>query len=226
MRGGGWLSRTPVDCSPRVVAGALRQHHWGSLGTLHRFSTQQLISAVSAQLDAAQADVRMGLADVIDDDPAKLQALLEKFVYIDKDGDGAISLEELQEVYQMFDPNYDADAVATEFVQMDSDDDGSITIAEFLKAQGIDTSNVAEADLERARSEEVKAEEEALRQGVAAVEIVPDGSEAQACVAAVEGSYATVEAAGAVAAVAGASSRTVTSLLVMPSRPWPSPRSR
>ena len=41
----------------------------------------------------------MGLADVIDDDPAKLQALLEKFVYIDKDGDGAISLEELQEVY-------------------------------------------------------------------------------------------------------------------------------
>ena len=47
-----------------------------------------------------------------------------------------------------------------------------------------------------------KAEEEALRQGVAAVEIVPDGSEAQACVAAVEGSYATVEAAGAVAAVA------------------------
>ena len=76
----------------------------------------------------------MGLADVIDDDPAKLQALLEKFVYIDKDGDGAISLEELQEVYQMFDPNYDADAVATEFVQMDSDDDGSITIAEFLKA--------------------------------------------------------------------------------------------
>ena len=33
----------------------------------------------------------MGLADVIDDDPAKLQALLEKFVYIDKDGDGAIS---------------------------------------------------------------------------------------------------------------------------------------
>tara|TARA_B100000405_G_scaffold193973_1_gene135940 strand:+ start:339 stop:848 length:510 start_codon:yes stop_codon:yes gene_type:complete len=143
----------------------------------------------------------MGLADVIDDDPAKLQALLEKFVYIDKDGDGAISLEELQEVYQMFDPNYDADAVATEFVQMDSDDDGSITIAEFLKAQGIDTSNVAEADLERARSEEVKAEEEALRQGVAAVEIVPDGSEAQACVAAVEGSYATVEAAG-VAAVA------------------------
>ena len=44
-------------------------------------------------------------------------------------------------------------------------------------------------------------EEEALRQGVAAVEIVPDGSEAQACVAAVEGSYATVEA-GAVAAVA------------------------
>ena len=143
----------------------------------------------------------MGLADVIDDDPAKLQALLEKFVYIDKDGDGAISLEELQEVYQMFDPNYDADAVATEFVQMDSDDDGSITIAEFLKAQGIDTSNVAEADLERARSDEVKAEEEALRQGVAAVEIVPDGSEAQACVAAVEGSYATVEA-GAVAAVA------------------------
>ncbi|CAH0368298.1 unnamed protein product [Pelagomonas calceolata] len=144
----------------------------------------------------------MGLADVIDDDPAKLQALLEKFVYIDKDGDGAISLEELQEVYQMFDPNYDADAVATEFVQMDSDDDGSITIAEFLKAQGIDTSNVAEADLERARSEEVKAEEEALRQGVAAVEIVPDGSEAQACVAAVEGSYATVEAAGAVAVAA------------------------
>ena len=144
----------------------------------------------------------MGLADVIDDDPAKLQALLEKFVYIDKDGDGAISLEELQEVYQMFDPNYDADAVATEFVQMDSDDDGSITIAEFLKAQGIDTSNVAEADLERARSDEVKAEEEALRQGVAAVEIVPDGSEAQACVAAVEGSYATVEAAGAVAVAA------------------------
>ena len=49
VRGGGWLSRTPVDCSPRVVAGALRQHHWGSLGTLHRFSTQQLISeAVSA----------------------------------------------------------------------------------------------------------------------------------------------------------------------------------
>ena len=144
----------------------------------------------------------MGLADVIDDDPAKLQALLEKFVYIDKDGDGTISLEELQEVYQMFDPNYDADAVATEFVQMDSDDDGSITIAEFLKAQGIDTSNVAEADLERARSDEVKAEEEALRQGVAAVEIVPDGSEAQACVAAVEGSYATVEAAGAVAVAA------------------------
>ena len=142
----------------------------------------------------------MGLADVIDDDPAKLQALLEKFVYIDKDGDGAISLEELQEVYQMFDPNYDADAVATEFVLMDSDDDGSITIAEFLKAQGIDTSNVAEADLERARSDEVKAEEEALRQGVAAVEIVPDGSEAQACVAAVEGSYATVEATGAVTA--------------------------
>ena len=34
----------------------------------------------------------MGLADVIDDDPAKLQALLEKFVYIDKDGDGAISV--------------------------------------------------------------------------------------------------------------------------------------
>ena len=27
VRGGGWLSRTPVDCSPRVVAGALRQHH-------------------------------------------------------------------------------------------------------------------------------------------------------------------------------------------------------
>jgi len=41
VRGGGWLSRTPVDCSPRVVAGALRQHHWGSLGTLRRFSTQQ-----------------------------------------------------------------------------------------------------------------------------------------------------------------------------------------
>ena len=37
---------------------------------------------------------------------------------------------------------------------------------------------------------------------VAAVEIVPDGSEAQACVAAVEGSYATVEAAGAVAVAA------------------------
>ena len=30
VRGGGWLSRTPVDCSPRVVAGALRQRHWGS----------------------------------------------------------------------------------------------------------------------------------------------------------------------------------------------------
>ena len=56
--------------------------------------------------------------------------------------------------------------------------------------------------MERARSDEVKAEEEALRQGVAAVEIVPDGSEAQACVAAVEGSYATVEAAGAVAVAA------------------------
>ena len=26
----------------------------------------------------------MGLADVIDDDPAKLQALLEKFVYIER----------------------------------------------------------------------------------------------------------------------------------------------
>ena len=31
VRGGGWLSRTPVDCSRRVVAGARRQHHWGSL---------------------------------------------------------------------------------------------------------------------------------------------------------------------------------------------------
>ena len=41
VRGGGWLLRTPVDCSPRVVAGARRQHHWGSLGTLRRFSTQQ-----------------------------------------------------------------------------------------------------------------------------------------------------------------------------------------
>ena len=78
----------------------------------------------------------MGLADIIDDDPAKLQALLEKFVYIDKDGDGAISLEELQEVYQMFDPNYDADAVATEFVQMDTDDDGSISKDEWTEAVG------------------------------------------------------------------------------------------
>ena len=143
----------------------------------------------------------MGLADVIDDDPAKLQALLEKFVYIDKDGDGAISLEELQEVYQMFDPNYDADAVATEFVQMDSDDDGSITIAEFLKAQGIDTSNVAEADLERARSDEVKAEEEATRPSR-----LPAPSPSRPS--------------------RSASSRTVTSPGVMPSRPWPWPRSR
>ena len=41
VRGGGWHARIPVDSSPRVVAGALRQHHWGSLGTLRRFSTQQ-----------------------------------------------------------------------------------------------------------------------------------------------------------------------------------------
>ena len=160
----------------------------------------------------------MGLADVIDDDPAKLQALLEKFVYIDKDGDGAISLEELQEVYQMFDPNYDADAVATEFVQMDSDDDGSITIAEFLKAQGIDTSNVAEADLERARSEEVKAEEEALRQGVAAVEIVPDGSEAQAAWPPSRAATRPSRRPAPSRPSRSASSRTVTSLLEMPSR--------
>ena len=39
---------------------------------------------------AALGQPGMGLADVIDDDPAKLQATLE-FVYIDKDGDGAIS---------------------------------------------------------------------------------------------------------------------------------------
>ena len=40
----------------------------------------------------------IGLADLIYDDPANLQALLEKFVYIDKDGDAAISLEEMKEV--------------------------------------------------------------------------------------------------------------------------------
>lgn len=143
----------------------------------------------------------MGLAALIDSDPAMLQAMLEKFVYIDKDKDGAISLAELQEVHQMFDPNHDADAVATEFVAMDANDDGTISIAEFLKAQGIDASQVSAADLERARSDEVAAEEAALRTGVAAVEIVPGGSEAQACVAAVEASFAD-EAVPAVAAVA------------------------
>ena len=39
------------------------------------------------------------------DDPDKLMSIVvAKFVYIDKDNDGVISLDELQEVYQMFDP--------------------------------------------------------------------------------------------------------------------------
>ena len=49
----------------------------------------------------------------------------------------------------MFDPNYDADAVATEFVQRIPTTAARSRSPKFLKAQGIDTSNVAEADLER-----------------------------------------------------------------------------
>ena len=106
---------------------------------------------------------------------------------------------------------------------MDSDDDGSITIAEFLKAQGIDTSNVAEADLAQARSEEVKAEERRCARASRPWSL-PDGSEAQACVAAVEGSYATVEASRRRRGRRGCVVADGDFAAVMPSRPWPSPR--
>ena len=180
-------------------------------------------------------------------DPAQMKKLVEKFVYIDADKSGTISLEELQEVHQMFDPErrsawephrefrrrrldarredarssrnsassarvegqrftssnfarYDAAKVAEDFGKMDADSNGKITMTEFLKSEGIDTTTFDEATLERARLEEIAAEEAALAQGVAAVEILPDGQEAQACAAAVEGEYVGAAAPAAAAA--------------------------
>ena len=38
------------------------------------------------------------------EDPGRMRSLVEKFNYLDANHDGSISIEELQEVYKMFDP--------------------------------------------------------------------------------------------------------------------------
>lgn len=138
---------------------------------------------------------------VLVENPDHMRKMVEKFNYIDVNHDGAISVEELQEVYSMFDPDYDPKKVVAAFEQMDQNHNGKVSMEEFLKAEGIDVSKFKAEELEKARLDEIAQEEAALAQGVAAVEIVPDGQESATCVATVEGTYADGSGV-AVAAVA------------------------
>ena len=141
------------------------------------------------------------------EDPKHMRAMVEKFNYVDANHDGSISIDELKEVYKMFDPEYDEAKVAADFEKFDADHNGKVSMAEFLRAEGIDVSKFDAAELEQARVDELEAEQEALRQGVAAVEIVPGGMESQevgveaSCVSAVgvEGYGQAVDAVAAVA---------------------------
>ena len=69
-----------------------------------------------------------------------------------------------------------------------------VSMAEFLKAEGIDVSKFNSEELEQARLDEIDAENEALRRGVAAVEIVPGGMESREV--GVEASCVAYEAVG------------------------------
>ncbi|KAH8045521.1 hypothetical protein JL722_14212 [Aureococcus anophagefferens] len=104
--------------------------------------------------------------------------MVEKFNYVDANHDGSISIDELKEVYKMFDPEYDEAKVAADFEKFDADHNGKVSMAEFLRAEGIDVSKFDAAEL-GGRGGELEAEQEALRRGVAAVEIVPGGMESQ-----------------------------------------------
>ncbi|KAJ8605518.1 hypothetical protein CTAYLR_000053 [Chrysophaeum taylorii] len=103
--------------------------------------------------------------------------MIAKFNYLDENHDGKISLGELQEYHREFDAAYDARHVEAEFRRLDYDGNGEIKLAEYLKANGIDLGK-GDEELDREREAELEREARVLAEGVTAVEIVPDGSEA------------------------------------------------
>lgn len=105
-----------------------------------------------------------------------METIIERFNYLDENHDGKISLEELLSYHEAFDADFDAAAVSAEFKRLDSNDDGAVDLAEYMTSLGIE---IAGIDLERRRKDELAHEAQVIAQGVTAVEIVPDGSEAQ-----------------------------------------------
>ena len=108
--------------------------------------------------------------------------VLERFIYVDLDSDGLLSLAEIESYHSAFDASYDAAAIRAEFRRLDRNGDGKVSVKEYLAAHGMDVAKLKEEQLQRERCEELDREEKIQRAGAAAVEILPGGSEAESLV--------------------------------------------